>query len=297
MDTILHSNALAFENKVLHKPLKEESQILNPIDEKIIDVCVAPSELFGPSIAQGFGYFAEAAITYILRPHIYKQGISELQLYTDYSFAGSEDPNYTLFLKTFNEGLAQSFTTANTKRPDILIHNNVVKEYYEVKPNSRAGKAAGRAKLREIEAFYLANNLPYSRGKIKFLEDYNLGSFVFNHKGMKIPVELKLHFTFESGLILYELCVSTKWKLVVELNIIEILAREIFKYLAELFRSFQEVVDELIEFALDHKEEIAITTLVVILLLTGVGEVAALLATALEYLTPLTPLIIRKIAM
>jgi hypothetical protein len=50
------------------------------------------------------------------------------------------------------------------RRPDILSHKRSRKEYYEIKPDSRDGRRAGRAKLAEIADFMAAKRLPYVAG-------------------------------------------------------------------------------------------------------------------------------------
>jgi hypothetical protein len=98
------------------------------------------------------------------------------------------------------------------KVPDLLNHvperakSPERAEYYEIKPNSKAGRAAGRKKLKSLEEDYGKLGIPYIRGKV-----WAVDKKVRIHRGniFGFDVEAFFHYLLlEDGLIVYEICIE-----------------------------------------------------------------------------------------
>ncbi len=107
--------------------------------------------------------------------------------------------------------------------PDIISHEPGVRmEFYELKANSQAGKAAGRTKLAAFQAMadFLRQTDPgvtYQRGT-QF--DPNRSILIWDGTWLGSPVQAHLHFEREEeGLLVYEICVTISGELIAEVFI------------------------------------------------------------------------------
>lgn len=90
--------------------------------------------------------------------------------------------------------------------PDLMTDDAGLHEYYEIKPASPDGHAAGLAKMAALDAFYAFLGLPYVPGVT-----YNPNSHFEILRGMVLGcnVRIRLHFWLHKpGLLLYELCID-----------------------------------------------------------------------------------------
>ena len=88
--------------------------------------------------------------------------------------------------------------------PDLMTHAGDRQEFYEVKPNSKSGRASARNERINILEFFTSENLSYVPGTVYDPDEsvtlwkYNSGLFKY---------ELSLHFfRLDKGIILYEVC-------------------------------------------------------------------------------------------
>ncbi|WP_236793091.1 hypothetical protein [Amycolatopsis sp. GM8] len=92
--------------------------------------------------------------------------------------------------------------------PDIITHTAAGEgEFYEIKPASASGRAAGAEKIAWFNNVIGTYGLPYEAGK-KYHADERLR--IWGNPWFGQPVEVYLHWWLDrDGLILYELCVDT----------------------------------------------------------------------------------------
>ena len=243
-----------------------------------IRLCFAPSELFGTEIAQGFGIVAEAFISFNLTPYLIKYGVAPFDLYQDYSYAGSIDKNYIGFLRLKNPNLSarviQRLLNTPHERPDILIDNKKLKEYYEIKPDSQTGRSAGRKKMRSIADYYYKYSLPYSVGRyFNPPSELLIGRTVIYSGKTQIPVEVSFGLRLDNGLILYDLCIKTKWHLILELvhELLLKLLRAIIDLIRQAIASMRDFINKVINWIEENPWEalgmagIAILTIIILL--------------------------------
>ncbi|MGW0778337.1 peptidoglycan-binding domain-containing protein [Streptomyces sp. NPDC002835] len=108
--------------------------------------------------------------------------------------------------------------------PDIITHEPGVRmEFYEIKPNSDSGRAAGREKIETFLSLmdFISVNDPnftrYEKGKI-FDPDRTITFYQRNYLGI-IPCKASLHYKratepeIAQGLIVYEICVEVDGEL------------------------------------------------------------------------------------
>jgi hypothetical protein len=89
-------------------------------------------------------------------------------------------------------------------RPDMLAHKDSRRDFYEIKPNSISGRAAGRLKLRNLASLFAGFSLPYVAGSAYtptaeiILASGHVGAW---------PLEIYLRVQrLQNGLIVYDLC-------------------------------------------------------------------------------------------
>jgi len=167
--------------------------------------CIAPSEVPGISPVERttFGKIAEDLIYMdFCRQKFYSPG----EVYAD----DNNPAAYLYFLKTHNPGLGLSsyamaleYSTLGMKRPELLVHSLYEQAFYEIKPNSRAGKLAGMEKLGILSATYLYFKLPYTLG-LAYKETEIVVASVAGQITVKLKAALK-----GPGLILYQLCLES----------------------------------------------------------------------------------------
>lgn len=286
MADLLNANALRNGDAAISSKAVSNSALSNAANlQEEIKLCFAPSELFGEDIAKGFGIVAEPFISYKLTPFLERYGVAPFDLYQDYSFAGSIDKTYVGFLRIKNPSLSPDvinrLSTTPLKRPDILIDNSKLKEYYEIKPDSSSGRSAGRSKLNEIEDYYRRYSLPYSRGSLfKPPSDILIGRTTISAAGTRVPVEISFDLRLENGLILYKLCIKTKWRLVLALELVYELLRAIINLMRDAISGLSEFVKKIknaiAENPLETLGVVAVAIVVVAILIIGFPEVEAL---------------------
>ena len=130
--------------------------------------CVAPSFVVDVATASVFGIFAEALINI---DYIRAMGGTPFgDVFLDnplgqvayVAFLAAHHPSLNMALLAAQIGLSGGVLV-----PDILdtrLAAGGMPEFYDVKPDSPDGRAAGRGKLAAIDAFMSFNKLPYSRG-------------------------------------------------------------------------------------------------------------------------------------
>ena len=144
------------------------------------------------------------------------------KIFVDHYFDNPITASYIAFLASHNphlrtrRNLAALAILANMpgggiSRPDILTDSGGLKEYYEIKPDSAAGSAAGAAKLIAIIGFMGIFTLPYAPG-ITFTPTPSipLGSGTIPTVGGPVPFSATLGVArTKAGLIQYKGCVET----------------------------------------------------------------------------------------
>lgn len=209
-------------------------------------VCFAFSEIFGKAIYDGMGLVAEKFIAHELRPFLEQQNIASEDTFLDDSIGVRR---YTDFLHEKNPDLSRNSDSILKKAvPDILIHSNKLKEFYEIKPDSADGRSAGREKLRDLIDIYSNPrcNLPYQEGR-KFIppDHIELGVAIIEVDGFAFPVKIALGLRKSGALILYELCIGTNWKLVLFAEAVETLLYGVYKVLKGMLTKSKEFFDKL----------------------------------------------------
>lgn len=127
--------------------------------------CIAPSFVVDVATASAFGSFAEALV---MADYCAKMGCTPfandffdnpLGAMSYVAFLAAHHPHLSVPLLATQIGLSGGVLV-----PDILTARPGMSAFYDVKPNSVDGNAAGRAKLAAIEAFMAFNGLPYVPG-------------------------------------------------------------------------------------------------------------------------------------
>ena len=101
------------------------------------------------------------------------------------------------------------------RRPDIALHGERLKEYYEVKPHSIKGRADGRSKLRDLAKLMDVVPFPYKPGTTYDPKGKDIrmagttGGVAF-----VLPITLYLRVTLhDPGLLVYDFCIEGEWEL------------------------------------------------------------------------------------
>jgi hypothetical protein len=97
------------------------------------------------------------------------------------------------------------------RNPDFMNHrpSQSTFEYYEVKPNSTAGRGDGVAKMNQLDTFFGIFNLSHYKRGIHYVPDATQDLWISTQGVMETKVSLhwKKH---QKGLIVYEICIDTK---------------------------------------------------------------------------------------
>jgi hypothetical protein len=170
--------------------------------------CIAPSEIPGVSAgdASTFGAVAEDIIYADFHAQYGGGGPTEL-------FRDANNPAaYLFFLAVnnphFTEARQQDYyrqlrlAGLGWRIPDFMVHNSTERAFYEVKPDSRTGLAAGMEKVGILSAAYRHFQLPYRAGRVFVPRDHVVASY-----GSVLRVTLRVRRAAD-GLILYKLCVT-----------------------------------------------------------------------------------------
>lgn len=175
--------------------------------------CVAPSEFVTPQVASSFGLIAEAFIgrrylAFVGRSSFFPAsnedfqdiapGFGNVRLYMSYIKMHNPRLTFAQLAAVAAEGLM--------KVPDLMRHDAVAREMYEIKPLSVDGVAAGFTKLVALESFYGVFGLPYRAG-IAWSPDERVRIFSGSLFGRRVEATFH-YFRLRPGLIVYEVCVE-----------------------------------------------------------------------------------------
>jgi hypothetical protein len=176
--------------------------------------CVAPSEIIQPGVAAAFGLIAEKFIgkrylTHVGRSAFYPanpldfqdihRGFSNVRLFI--SFLKDHNPKLSLSQIAVLSGIG-----GMVRVPDLMTDDATRKEFYEIKPNSIDGNAAGLAKIAALDALFAFTKLPYKPGRT-WSPDEKVPIFSGSMFGRNI--EGSFHYFKKSpGLIVYEICID-----------------------------------------------------------------------------------------
>lgn len=186
-------------------------------------LCDAPSGLVSVGGAGAFGTAAERFIEFDYCRQVGCVG----NTYFDNGRAGSVDPYYAAFLIRHNPGLTtvqqMALMFLQLRRPDILTDAGARKEYYEIKPDSTAGRADGRAKIQTIVANYAYFGLPYVPGAT-FVPTPSRVIGAITVAGYRFEILFNVRL-LGPGLVVYEICLRGELLAILEaLGMAELLA-------------------------------------------------------------------------
>lgn len=150
------------------RPRLATTTVQRVLQRAVSSGCFAPSEVVDTLVSSPFGTVAE---TVVEDDYMTQMGGTR---FGDVFLDNPLGPmSYVAFLKRHHPSLnewsltAQMGLSGGVLVPDILDTRSIsreVPEFYDVKPNSVDGRAAGRGKLAAIDAFMSFNSLPYERG-------------------------------------------------------------------------------------------------------------------------------------
>jgi len=191
--------------------------------------CFAPSEI--PSVtsqeASVFGSIAEAII--------YADFFKQYGGLPGTIFQDSNNPAaYLYFLAIHNPRFTQDiqldfYTRIRAEKlgavPDFMVHRSSEKSFYEVKPESKSGLAAGATKVGRLSAIYKFYRLPYVAGTFFEPKDHQIAFF-------QGKIKATLNVTRATpGLIVYKICLEVDGNvdLVVLASLLAYIVREVNK--------------------------------------------------------------------
>jgi hypothetical protein len=170
-------------------------------------LCFPPSMFTDPQFGSGFGLIAERLIE--------QDYCSTLGCDPATTFVDNNNPTqYRNFLVAHNPSLASGAgavllaiaSATGIARPDLLCDDGARRDWYEIKPLSPAGAAAGVQKLAEITAFMVGLGLPYVPGvTYSPAKDIPIMSGVV--LGAPLTVSLNVN-RFTPGLVTYSVCLQ-----------------------------------------------------------------------------------------
>ncbi|HEY3861208.1 MAG TPA: DUF4157 domain-containing protein [Verrucomicrobiae bacterium] len=189
--------------------------------------CIAPSFVVDFMTASVFGTIAESVID---ADYLAQKGGTP---FGDVFFDNPIGPlAYIAFLAAHHPSLNKTLLAVQISLaggvlvPDILdTRPAAAPEFYDVKPDSPDGRAAGRGKLAAIDAFMSFNSLPYARGSsyspnpsiplplggpalIAAIAAVTGGAVVLPALACGLPVVTLAPRRAANGLLLYEVCVE-----------------------------------------------------------------------------------------
>ena len=172
--------------------------------------CFGPSVILNPQAAAGLGLIAEKFVQF---DYCTIMGCPAGEQFFDNAIAGPIDPFYIAFTVRKTPSLPAwaivALSTLSLERPDILAHTALRQDFYEVKPDSVAGRAAGRLKVAAINGYMSFLGLPYTAGSA-YTPTALIPIFITSVRGTPMEVYRGLRRA-RNGLIVYEICVSTDW--------------------------------------------------------------------------------------
>ncbi|MEI7698366.1 MAG: hypothetical protein WCK86_01110 [Planctomycetia bacterium] len=188
--------------------------------------CLAPSEIPGVSSqdASVFGAVAEDII-YADFHSKYAGGTYEL-------FRDANNPSsYLLFLARNNPQFSQTMQEDYYRRlrveqlmriPDFLVHKPAEQAFYEVKPDSPSGMAAGIEKVGTLRAVYTYYQLPYAAGSVFTPRNHTLASL-----GAALQVTMRVRRAAD-GLLVYRICLDSEG--IIQLALLALILRLVVRY-------------------------------------------------------------------
>jgi len=176
--------------------------------------CIAPSEFLTPALTVQIGLAAETIIELDYLKDVKRASFFPVSKkdFADFSHGFGNSQLYIAFLWANHpslkiEDLIVLSLGGDLKIPDIMTNDPGRRtEFYEIKPNSIDGRAAGRVKVANIAAAVAFTGLPYVPG-IQYTPNKKLKFF----SGLVFGRRLEVFFHFQHispGLIVYELCVE-----------------------------------------------------------------------------------------
>jgi hypothetical protein len=169
-------------------------------------LCFPVSAFQTSQFASGFGTIAERLIE---QDYCDTLGCSPANTYVD----NNNPTAYRAFLVAHNPSLATGTKAAKlagkfpaVSRPDIMGDDGTRKDYYEIKPFSPSGAAAGVLKLTEIIAFMTDMGLPYVPGTT-YTPAKDIPLMSGNILGSKIGVTLNVQ-RHVPGIVTYTICLT-----------------------------------------------------------------------------------------
>lgn len=183
--------------------------------------CMAPSEFTEVQTASLFGAIAEDWIGFnylVFRRKVffYPRSLTD---YSDETGGYTNTMHYMAFLTEKHPqlksrwgevfGLVGGGTRGSfTKVPDLVTADGDIREFYEIKPNSKKGLYDGVKKISNIGALMRYLGLPYQPG-----ERWKPNAKVQLYQGMMFDVEVTVFFHYfwkQPGLIVYDICVESR---------------------------------------------------------------------------------------
>lgn len=177
--------------------------------------CLAPSAVVSPGAAAAFGLVAEAVIAARYLAHVGRGSFfpASTKDFQDISIGFGNTTLFIAFLKANNKLSATQLATMSASGlvniPDLMTHDPPRrKEFYEIKPNSIAGRVAGEAKVASLAALFGFLGLGYRPGK-----SWKPSERIVLWSGLIVGARIEAVLTFFNspkidGLILYELCIE-----------------------------------------------------------------------------------------
>jgi hypothetical protein len=173
--------------------------------------CQPPMHWGGPLMFPVWGWLAHE---FIEQDYAKRMGVQEgVGVYFDDPFAGPIDWEYVHFLrrKSGRSWRDSPLLGMTWKRPDIVIHEGGLRQFEEIKPNSPTGRASGREKVDDVDAYMAFNDLPYVRGTsyVPPTREIEIKNTKVYGRRIRLSVEAR---RLEPGLIVYRICVATWWE-------------------------------------------------------------------------------------
>lgn len=200
--------------------------------------CIPVSVILPPPLDSAFGAIAESIIGGRFLDHLGRRSngffpASPTQEdFQDISVGIGNTRLYILYLKFHNSiSIPQMLVLSASGMvniPDLITHNPprssspTRAEFYEIKPNSPTGLAAGAAKIASLSVLYSVLPLPYQMGTIWTPDEKILIS-----SGSPMGVRLEVFFHFKRispALVVYDICVEGELEKIAFALLIAILA-------------------------------------------------------------------------
>lgn len=170
-------------------------------------LCFPPGPIMGAQWGSGFGTIAER---FIEQDYCATLGCTPATEYID----NFNPTAYLTFMRAHNPSLLSgapavalaAASVTGISRPDLMTDNGVRREYYEIKPFSPDGVAAGMEKLVEIVAFMSLLSLPYIPGTTYSpSKDIPIMSGMVLGEPLGVALNVQRHLP---GLVTYSLCLQ-----------------------------------------------------------------------------------------